>query len=111
MGNVTGTCRRCSIPGPGRRRRRRRSYGRRCSGRCTGRFRSLSGDVVEVNCGAHTRRYFFKALASDPERAKVALGFIGALFRIERTLADSPRRKKEKIRDKRSRPIADAFFS
>ena len=60
---------------------------------------------------SHTRRYFFKAIASDPERAKVALGFIGALFRIERTLADSPRKKKEKIRDKRSRPIVDAFFS
>jgi transposase len=70
-----------------------------------------SGDLVEVNCWAHTRRYFFKALTSDPDRAKVALGFIGALFRIERTLVDSPRRKKEKIRDKRSRPIVDAFFS
>jgi transposase len=70
-----------------------------------------TGDVVEVNCWAHCRRYFFKALDSDPERAKVALGFIGALFRIERTLADSPRKKKEKIRDKRSRPIVDAFFS
>ena len=69
------------------------------------------GDVVEVNCWAHARRYFFKALDSDPERAKVALGLIGALFRIERTLADSPRRKKEKIREKRSRPIVDAFFS
>jgi transposase len=69
------------------------------------------GDVVEVNCWAHCRRYFFKALDSDPERAKVALGFIGALFRIERTLADSPRKKKERIRDKRSRPIVDAFFS
>jgi hypothetical protein len=33
--------------------------------------------------------------ASDPERAKVALGFIGSLFRIERTIADSPRKKKE----------------
>ncbi len=70
-----------------------------------------SGDVVEVNCWAHTRRYFFKALGSDPDRAKVALGFIGALFRIERTLADSPRKKKERIREKRSRPIVDAFFS
>jgi transposase len=70
-----------------------------------------SGDVVEVNCWAHTRRYFFKALESDPERAKAALGFIGALFRIERTLADSPRKKKEGIREKRSRPIVDAFFS
>jgi hypothetical protein len=70
-----------------------------------------TGDVVEVNCWAHCRRYSFKALDSDPERAKVALGFIGALFRIERTLADSPRKKREKIRDKRSRPIVDAFFS
>jgi transposase len=69
------------------------------------------GDVVEVNCWAHARRYFFKALDSDPERAKVALGFIAALFRIERTLADSPRKKKEKIRAKRSRHIVDAFFS
>ena len=70
-----------------------------------------SGDVVEVNCWAHARRYFFKALESDPERAKAALGLIGVLFRIERTLADSPRKKKEKIREKRSRPIVDAFFS
>src|SRR5262249_45978384 len=49
-----------------------------------------SGDVVEVNCWAHCRRYFFKALSSDPERAKVALGLIQALFRIERSLADAP---------------------
>lgn len=70
-----------------------------------------SGNVVEVNCWAHARRYFFKALNSDPERAKIALGFIGALFRIERTLAGSPRKKREKIREKRSRHIVDAFFS
>jgi transposase len=70
-----------------------------------------TGDVVEVNCWAHARRYFFKALDSDPERAKAALGLIGALFRIERTIADSPRKKKERIREKRSGPIVDAFFS
>ena len=70
-----------------------------------------SGSVVEVNCWAHCRRYFFKALTSDPERAKIALGLIGALFRIERTLADSPRKKREKIRAKRSVAIVDAFFS
>jgi transposase len=70
-----------------------------------------TGDVVEVNCWAHARRYFFKALDSDPERARAALGFIGALFRIERTLADSPRKKREKTREKRSRPIVEAFFS
>lgn len=70
-----------------------------------------TGDVVEVNCWAHARRYFFKALSSDPDRAKTALSLIGALFRIERTLADSPRKKKEKIRQKRSQPIIERFFS
>jgi transposase len=70
-----------------------------------------TGDVVEVNCWAHCRRYFFKALESDPERAKVALDLIGGLFRIERSLADSPRKKKEKIRDKKSRHIVEAFLS
>lgn len=70
-----------------------------------------TGDVVEVNCWAHCRRYFFKALDSDPVRAKTALDLIGALFRIERTIADAPRKKKEGIRKKRSKPILDAFFS
>jgi hypothetical protein len=35
-----------------------------------------TGDVVEVNCWAHCRRYFFKALSSDPDRAKIALGLV-----------------------------------
>ncbi len=70
-----------------------------------------SGEVVEVNCWAHARRYFFKAIESDPERAKAALALINSLFRIERTLADSPRKKKEKIREKRSSHIVEAFFS
>lgn len=37
-------------------------------------------------CWAHCRRYGFKALGSDPERAKVMLTHIGALFAIERTI-------------------------
>lgn len=68
------------------------------------------GGVMEVGCWAHCRRYFFKALASDPERAKVALSHIGALFRIERTIADAPRGKKEQTRRAKSRPIVDKFF-
>lgn len=69
------------------------------------------GDLVEVNCWAHCRRYFFKALGSDPPRARIALDLIGALFRIERTIADSPRKKREAIRKKRSQPIVDSFLS
>lgn len=67
--------------------------------------------LTEVNCWAHARRYFFKAMSSDPERAKEALGLIGALFRIERSIADSPRKKREQVRAKRSAPIVERFWS
>ena len=65
------------------------------------------GGVIEVGCWAHARRYFFKALASDPERAKIALAHIGALFRVERTVADAPRKKKEEARRAKARPIVE----
>jgi len=68
------------------------------------------GDVIEVACWAHARRYFYKALDSDPDRAKVALSHIGALFRIERSIADSPRKEKESVRRDKSRAVVDKFF-
>ena len=49
--------------------------------------------ITEVGCWAHARRYFFKALSSDPERAKHALSLMKGLFRIERDLATAPRKK------------------
>jgi transposase len=70
-----------------------------------------TGDVIEVGCWSHARRYWWKALESDPERAKIALGHIGALFRIERAMASSPRKKKREIRQGESKPIVDAFFA
>jgi transposase len=69
------------------------------------------GQIVEVGCWSHARRYFFKALASDPERSKQALSYMGALFKIERTIADEPRRKKEAVRDKKSRALVRDFFA
>ena len=68
------------------------------------------GAVVEVGCWAHGRRYFFKALESDPERAKAALVKIGALFKIERAHADAPRKQREITRRLKSKPIVDDFF-
>ena len=70
-----------------------------------------SGDVVEVACWAHARRYFFKALASDPERAERGLALIKGLFRIERTIKTAPRKKREETRREKSRPIVDTFFA
>lgn len=69
------------------------------------------GSVTEVNRWAHARRYYFKALSSDPEHARVALGHIGALFKIERSLTTAPRKKRERIRQKHSKPILERFFS
>jgi transposase len=69
-----------------------------------------SGVVIEVACWAHCRRYFFKALESDPERAKAGLSHIAALFRIEGTVADASRKERERTRRDKSRPIVDRFF-
>jgi transposase len=70
-----------------------------------------SGQVIEVACYAHLRRYFFKALESEPDRARQALGLIGELFRIERTIADAPPGKRGSVRAQQSRPIVERFFA
>ena len=68
------------------------------------------GTLVEVACWAHLRRYWFKALTTDPERARQAMAFIGGLFRNERTWATAPPEDRFKGRLAESKPIVDAFF-
>lgn len=70
-----------------------------------------SGDVVEAGCWAHARRYWFKALLTDPERARQALALIGALFRIERVHATAPPEKRLAVRQSEARPIVERFFA
>lgn len=67
-------------------------------------------DIVEVACWAHTRRYAFKALDSDPERGRKALGLINALFRIERENKMATSAKKKAIREQKSRPLVERYF-
>ena len=69
------------------------------------------GRVTEVGCWSHARRYFFKTLGSEPERAREALALIGELFRIEREIATAPRAHREAVRGGRSRPVVDRFFA
>jgi transposase len=69
------------------------------------------GAVVEVACWAHCRRYFFKALGTEPELARHALGLIRKLFKIEEKLADESRKRRESVRRKLSAPIVDDFFA
>ena len=69
-----------------------------------------TGKVTEVGCWAHCRRYFFKAMSSEPERAREALAMIGQLFRIERDLADKTAKQRKRDRQKKSKPVVEAFF-
>jgi transposase len=69
------------------------------------------GDVIEVGCHAHCRRYFYKALESEPDKARQALALIGELFRIERVIADAPPGKRKSVRERESRPIVERFFA
>lgn len=68
------------------------------------------GEIEEVGCWSHSRRYFIKAVESEPERAKAALAPISALFRIERSIATAPRKKKEKVRQSKSKPLVTQLF-
>jgi len=70
-----------------------------------------SGKVIEVACWAHARRYWFKAPDSEPERARVTLGLIGELFRIERAATELPARERLAVRGRESWPVVDKFFT
>ncbi|MBC8057937.1 MAG: IS66 family transposase [Rhizobiales bacterium] len=69
------------------------------------------GTLIEVACWAHARRYWWKALDTDPERARKALAFIGGLFRVERTCAAAPPEDRVRARRAESKPIVDGFFA
>lgn len=68
------------------------------------------GDVVEVACWAHARRYWFKALDTDGARARHGLALIQALFKLEREYATAPPEEKRRRRERDARPIVEAFF-
>ena len=70
-----------------------------------------TGDGHRGRVLGHARRYFFKTLGSEPERAREALALIGELFRIERAIATAPRAHREAVRQAQSRPIVDRFFA
>ena len=69
------------------------------------------GKAIESGCWSHNRRYYFKALGSDPERARQALAFIKALFQIERVQATSPPEARLAVRKRDSKQIVEDFFA
>jgi transposase len=69
------------------------------------------GTLIEVACWAHARRYWWKALETDPERARQALAYIGGLFQVEREAAAAPPEARLAARRAQSKSIVDAFFT
>jgi transposase len=70
-----------------------------------------TGKVTEVGCWAHLRRYWYKALGSEPERAREALALIRELFAIEREIERASAAERLTVRQEKSRPIVDYFFA
>jgi hypothetical protein len=64
---------------------------------------------IEGGCNSHARRYFYKALASDRERALIAIGYFNELFRIERQIKKLPPAQRLRIRQEQARPLVERF--
>jgi transposase/FtsZ-binding cell division protein ZapB len=69
------------------------------------------GQVIEVGCWSHCRRYFFESLSTDPERARTALAYLQGLFQIERRIAECSRHERSTVRHRESRPLVEGFFA
>ncbi|MEO5725845.1 MAG: IS66 family transposase [Byssovorax sp.] len=67
------------------------------------------GEVIEVACWFHARRYFWRALESDRERALEALAIISELFKISRECSDIPMPGRTEARAERARPVLAIF--
>jgi len=70
-----------------------------------------TGDVVEVGCWAHCRRYWWKSLESDAPRAKKGLALIQRLFLLERQYATAPPEVRLRRRQKEAKPVVADFFA
>jgi transposase len=67
-----------------------------------------SGDIIEHCCWYHCRRYFYRALETDRERALAPLSLIAKLFELDgecATIVDDATRTQ--IRAERSKPLLE----
>jgi transposase len=76
------------------------------------RFSTRTDGLTHAQCWVHARRYFDKALQSDPTLAHYGLDLIGALYRHERVITEQGLEASAKLayRRQHSQPIVDKFF-
>jgi hypothetical protein len=65
--------------------------------------------MTDAGCWSHARRYFYKAIATDRERAMQAIAMIGKLFEIEALAQDLSPAERQRIRREKSAPVVDLF--
>lgn len=70
-----------------------------------------TGDIIEVACWSHARRYHCKALESDGPRARHALGLIQKLFDFEREWKTVSPAERLRLRQLHSKPIVEDYFA
>ena len=72
-------------------------------------FKNRYGELIEVLCWAHVRRYFYEAQAKDVARATVVLAYMGLLYDVEREARDCHLNADQRLalRQARSRPILE----
>jgi len=70
----------------------------------------FAGGILEAGCMAHARRYFFELHASNKSQiAQQALQYIGQLYEVEREVKGLHTDERQRIRQAKSKPLADAL--
>lgn len=70
----------------------------------------FNNGITEIGCMAHARRKFHDLhQANKSDIAAEALRYIGELYAVERETRDMPPDQRQRIRQQRARPIADAL--
>ena len=80
-----------------------------------GGYNNIAG-AVNAYCWAHARRKFYEALPADMKDVSDTLAYTGLkkiakLFSIEKEIDTLPPEDKVKIRQEKSKPLVDDFFS
>ena len=71
---------------------------------------SFTLGITEAGCLAHSRRKFFDLHVSNKSQvAEQALQYIGQLYDVEREVKSLTANERQKIRQSRSKPLADAM--
>lgn len=68
-----------------------------------------SGEVIEVACWAHCRRYFYDARSTDSNRAHRMLAWVRRLYDVERDAKKLDAKQRLALRQEQSKPLLETM--